>query len=362
MGTLRQPIHAIVVAMLTLCFILVVKAQQPSLPSLSPVVRTTLYPEVMCVHCVVPTWDQHYLLHLEIDKDPTLVTMYDRDGKKVLEGRVSLPGAVKISLRAVGATQGGAIVAVGGAAMTDGSVQHFIAEIGSTGRTLQSIQSGQFSSQQVCAAPDGTVWTLGYDQSSQNSTEADKNVLRHYSFAKGLLGSFVSLDSVSQSRDAVLLIHSQRKGFLRCGKESVSLLFWSAAQSVAQYIVLNTSTGKLDCWKIIAPFIEARANGFALTHDGGAFVSLSGFKDSENILRHGLYKLEATTGSSIATLIPVAGTVTTYTCQDCNNWALPDGTFVEVYGADGDELVVQRIGDGWGLSWAKVSPSVSSPD
>jgi hypothetical protein len=283
--------------------------------------------------------------------------MYNRDGKKIVEGRVTLEGAVRVSLRAAGATEQGHIVVVGGATMTDGSTQHFIAEIGATGRTVQSIQLGEFSPQQVCAASDGTVWTLGYDWDSRDSAEADTSVVRHYDFAKGLLGRYVSLGSISKARDAFLVLDSPRESFLRCGKDRVSVLFWSASHSVAQYVVLNASSEEVHRWSIIAPFAEAQANGFALTDNGEAFVSLTARKEPENMLRLGLYKLQTTTGNASATLIPVGGTVTALKSRD----ALPDDTFLEVYGAEGDELVVQRAGS-WGLSWARASTSVSSPE
>jgi hypothetical protein len=68
------------------CFALVTSAQQPSRPAtvvtMSEPVRAILYPEVICAHCIVPEWDRGYLLHLEFDKDPAVVTMYDRNGKK----------------------------------------------------------------------------------------------------------------------------------------------------------------------------------------------------------------------------------------------------------------------------------------
>ncbi len=50
--------------------------------------HAALYPEVMCVGCIVPIWDHGYLLHVEIDGDPAVVTMYDKNGKKVLEARM----------------------------------------------------------------------------------------------------------------------------------------------------------------------------------------------------------------------------------------------------------------------------------
>jgi len=74
-------------------------AQQLDLPTLSPAVHSALYPEVMCVHCIVPQWDRGYILHLEIDKESAVVTMYVRDGKKVLEARPEPPDAAKVSLR-----------------------------------------------------------------------------------------------------------------------------------------------------------------------------------------------------------------------------------------------------------------------
>jgi hypothetical protein len=71
---------------------------------------------------------------------------------------------------------------------------------------------------------------------------------------------------------------------------------------------------------------------------------------SQNSVTHGLYELKAKTGISVATLVPVHGTLTTHE----RGAVLPDETFDRLWGADGDELVVQRYGDGWGISWTKV--------
>jgi hypothetical protein len=96
---------------------------------------------VKCVHCIVPQWDHGYILHLEIDKDPAMVTRYDRDGKKVLEARIESADAAKVSLSAAAATHAGGILAVGGGIMTDGSIQGFIAKTDLTGRTIQSLHT-----------------------------------------------------------------------------------------------------------------------------------------------------------------------------------------------------------------------------
>lgn len=153
-------------AVLLPCFAPVTSAQQPSQPQtllvFSEPVRATLYPEVMCAHCIVPEWDRSYLLHREFDKDPSVVTMYDRNGKKVLEARAVPQDAATVSVIAAGATHAGGILGAGGGTMTDGSIRRFIAKTDPAGRIGQSVNTGRFTTRHVCEAPDGTVWALGF--------------------------------------------------------------------------------------------------------------------------------------------------------------------------------------------------------
>ena len=166
------------------------------------------------------------------------------------EARLEPQDFAKVSLGAAGATQTGVILAVGGGTMTDGSIQGFIAKTDLAGRTVQSVRTSRYIPHQVCEATDGTVWTLGYDLDYHDSTDADKNVLRHYSFEKGLLESLVALDSISKSPDAILNVSSPGKSFLRCSKERVSVFF----ASPAQYIEVDTSSNaKLARWNVALP-------------------------------------------------------------------------------------------------------------
>ena len=61
MGTLGRLPHAVVVATLTILSSEVAQPQEVNVFSLSPATHKSFYPEVMCAHCIVPTWDQHYL-------------------------------------------------------------------------------------------------------------------------------------------------------------------------------------------------------------------------------------------------------------------------------------------------------------
>lgn len=348
-----------------MCFAVIIGAQQiaeQDLSRLSPALHSALYPEVMCAGCILPVWDHGYLLHVEIDRDPAVVTMYDKNGKKVIEARMEPADAAKVSIGSAGATRTGGIVAIGGGIMTDGSSQRFIAKSDPSGRIVQSVRiGGDFYPQQVCEAGDDTVWILGYestcryDPDYREVSDDEKNVLRHYSFEKGLLGSFVSLDSISKSRDVSLQIAHPRKSFLRCGKDRVSVLLWTAGQ----YIEVDTSSEKLTRWKVaVSSGPREKPSGFAVTEDGRSFVGLSDCCDQDKKMTRGLYELKANAGTSVATLIPVEGTVTKFG----PNETAPDGTFFDLWGVDGDELVMQRQGDGRGLSWARVSASVITAD
>lgn len=338
-------------AVLIFCFEPFANAQQPSQPqnlvTLSEPMRATLYPEAM--HTIIPEWDRGYLLHWELDKDPALVTMYDRNGKKLLETRVVPQDAARVSLIAVGATHAGGILAAGGAIMTDGSIQRFIAKTDAAGRTVQSVHTDRFTTRHVCEATDGTVWTLGYDLDLGDSPDdADRNVLRHYSFEKGLLGSFVSLDSISKSPDVILQVSAAPRSYLRCGEDRVSVYLPSAAQ----YIEVDASTGKLVRWSVDMPFgVGSRTHGFAVTDEGRIFVAFANYSSGPNgELKHGMYELKATPDSPIASLAAVDRTVTVFDSYK----TVPDGTFLRLYGSDGNSLVVSRKGDDWGLSWAEV--------
>jgi hypothetical protein len=103
--------------------------------------------------------------------------------------------------------------------------------------------------------------------------------------------------------------------------------------------------------------VGPRTHGFAVTDEGRIFVAFANYSSDPNgELKHGLYELKATPDSPIASLAAVDGTVTVFDSYK----TVPDGTFLRLYGAGGNSLVVSRQGDEWVLSWANVlAPSVA---
>ena len=153
----------------------------------------------------------------------------------------------------------------------------------------------------------------------------------------------VSLDSISQSPDSYLATYIE--SYLRCGKDRVSAYLGPAAQ----YIEVDASTGKLTRWNVeMSSVVGSKTRGFAITDEEKIFVAFADDLDPGG--KHGVYELKATPGSPIASLTAVDGTVTAFDSYE----AVPGGTFLRLWGADGNSLIVSRKGDGWGLSWAKV--------
>lgn len=338
-------------AVVILCLPPTANAQQPSQPktllTLSEPVRSTLYPELLCVHCVIPQWDRDYLLHHDSDEDLALVSMYDRTGNKILQANFKPLHALSASVAGVGAAHSGGIRAVGGMTTNDGSVRKFIAKTDPVGHVAQLItMSGPFSPRQICESPDGGLWVLGYNADYRESPDADKNVLRHYN-EQGMVASFISLDSLGQFPDSASQIKNYLRSYIHCGKDRVSVYFGTAAV----YAEVDIASGKLTRWLVnVGSAGLSKTDGFAVTDDGRIFVALFSEPEPNGQRKHALYELSTMSSSPTASLTPIQGTIAAF----ASSQPVPDGTFMRLWGADGNELIVSRKGEDSALSWVKV--------
>ena len=337
-------------------------AQSPTSPPeagrISSTLRTASYPEAIYPHGIIPDWDRGYVIHHEIEvnnsPDTAMVVMYDATGKRVREDRIWPGGAGKVGIRRTAATRDGAILAAGWAIMQDGSIPGYIAKTDLQGTTIQSVETGAFKPEQICEATDGTVWSLGKAGRSDGAPVPDTGVVRHYSFEKGLLQSFLPENTVQASKNSEHPWFTPFGSFLRCGKEKVSVYL----RFTDEYAEINTSTFELKRWKLDDSVVQQRqASGLAVTEDGRVYVSfrVSGISGQPQVT--GLYEIKAESGKRIAGLLPVKGTVT---AVERDKMPAP-GTFTMLWGADGNKLVVWRTeGMGSSLSWVNVSRDEST--
>jgi hypothetical protein len=324
---------------------------------ISESVRSQSYPEILYGHAIVPDWDRGYMIHHEIERynrpDQAMVVMYDAAGKRLREGRIWPRGAGSVSIRRAAATRDGAILAAGGAIMQDGSISGYIAKTDLGGDTIQSVATGAFKPEQICEAPDGTVWSLGKAGSADGSPVPDTEVVRQYSFEKGLVHSFLPEITVQAIMNSDRPWFTPFESFLRCGNGRISVYL----SFTDEYAEISTSSFELKRWQLDETVVQhGKASGLAITEDGRVYASFSAHGMSGPSGLTGLYQVKAESGSPVARLIPVVGTISYFK----NGEPRLPGAFVHLWGADSNQLVVGRV-DQRDASWVNVSPTSNLP-
>lgn len=325
---------------------------------ISDTLRSQAYPEILYDQ-VMPDFDHGYMIQhgIEVNHNAQqpMVAVYDASGKRVLEGRIWPHGAGSVRIRRTAMTREGGILAGGWAVLQDGATPGYLAKTDAQGSTTQSVYTGDFKPEQICEGPDGTVWSLGRAVRSRGLSSPDTEVVRHYSFEKGLLHSFLPEETVRLVQNSDQPWFVPFGSFLRCGKDKVSIYL----EFTDEYAEITDSSFTLTRWKLDhSAAQQRRANGLAVTDDGRVYASLSvhnAFGVSGPYGLTSLYQVKAEPGSPIARLLPVGGTVDVYgTYREADR--PPTGALVWLWGADGNQLVVWRVEEPY-ASWVSVEKS-----
>jgi len=108
----------------------------------------------------------------------------------------------------------------------------------------------------------------------------------------------------------------------------------------------------------VSSLTGGEVRGLGVTDEGRVFALLAKGDCQVGGHKQGLYELKAVEKSDFASLTPVEGTVISYDVGD----GAPEGNISRLWGADGNELVVMRKRDGWGLSRMKVIAAATKTD
>jgi hypothetical protein len=314
---------------------------------LSPPVRTAEYAESIYPHGILPDWDRGYVLSHGIEvhssADETSVLMYDQYGKRVREGHIWPPGAGRVRLRRAAATHEGAILAAGWAIMPDGSSPKFIAKTDLQGNTIKTTFTDSFAPEQICEAEDETVWTLGRDVPAQDSG-GRTDVLRQYSFEKGLLRSYLPLESVRAPLGSNISWFNAFGSFVRCGTNKIVAYL----KFTDEYVEIDTKSFEVKRWKLdLSPADQGEATGLGITDNGHVYASFArrGCLEGETV-QNGLFEIRANSAESTASLRPVKGTLSLRGCGSPERPPKPrgPGTFRRLWGTDGNALAIAVVG------------------
>ncbi len=300
---------------------------------------------------LVPNWTHGLMItRAQGDTGPAdvNVVLYDRTGTRATQARVWLPGAVRVRLFDAIATDQGAAIAAGYAVMADRSTERFIARTDPSGKVVAVVRTNPFNPECVCLSSDGTVWSLGVEADKDDRHE-DYPLVRHYSFDKGLLGTYLSRDSFPRTTinpagvAATSAISSAQATYLRCEGGTV----WLYINVTDQVVRIDPSTKSETRFQVdMASPGYAKVRGFAVTDDGHLFAGVANCRMQSTRL----YELQPDRSTLRAKWVAVDDGVPTAGGAD---W--PPGSFTRLWGAEGQSLVVEKTGEPDRLSWVPVT-------
>jgi hypothetical protein len=259
---------------------------QTSQPHLTEPFRAASFPESVWVDARWPTWGQGYFARLTLGDFPAGLEVYDRNGKLISQTYVSIPGATQLWLIGAAPTgDGGAIAS--GQFTTDEKTSYFLAETSTSGGVVSTVHTETYFTARVCRASDGTIWTLGRDSAKESEHQLDYDIVRQYSFEKGLLHSYIPRSSVDfQAEGATGAGEGEAGAFLVCGKHRISVFL----NETKEYFEIDLSKETATRWKIVmSPLDGGRVTGLAVTDSGRVYASLFEIRDDVDTKTHGLF-------------------------------------------------------------------------
>jgi len=293
----------------------------------------------------IPYWDRGFLISREVETlrpDTPNIRLYDGSGRKVKEISVWFPEAQRVVVSSAALTADSRVVATGEANKPDGTRVFYVLSTNFNGNVRQVVQTGNYHPRHACAAPNGTVWTLGgmqWDFATQGPTGG--NVLRNIDLQKGETATYIPRSTFPPAD------FDSGGTWMRCSGQGVDIYV-----SAGSYIRIAYGEEQPHIYRAAVPE-GSFLSGFAVLESGQVFGFLASTQDSSKSI-NGLYQLvlddSAKTGRWVRVVTDAASPVHT------------DG-IIRLWGADSDNLVVSVADDPVGrqaFHWRKFSSSSTS--
>jgi len=159
-------------------------------------------------------------------------------------------------------------------ASTDGTQQNFVSEVDFSGTVQTTFMLGVYTPERVCAASDGTLWTLGQQLADEGGPYLSYDMLRNYQVDGSLVRSYLprgALPNVMLDLHPAGSVFGQEvdRAFLACGESSVGVYIANPARI---WLEIDMATGKSQQWtvKTLAGSIPT---GLTLTSAGTVYAS-----------------------------------------------------------------------------------------
>jgi hypothetical protein len=282
-------------------------------------------------------WRAGHLIAWDKFDAPGKVGVYNASLQLERMAVLQVDGAQSVSIVSADMTRHGEIVASGVATQQDGAKARFLAVISSSGSVTRMVRTEPYLAQYICAADDGSVWTVGEERSETGEVrQSGFAVLRQYSLEKGLLRGVASREQ----------LHGERVSFggpihaaiLQCDGSTVQ--FYSDVTH--QWFEFDNRKGTLteadiEPW----PNDLTTATGIVVTGNGKVLASVRNLKSKE---KSRMFELTPPGTDGMRHWIPVAG-------AECvvggpcifDVLAIEDGSLILMEGYDGTPKAIERL-------------------
>jgi hypothetical protein len=238
----------------------------------------------------VPRWSGDSLV-ARSDTDSVIHFWNGQGQESVLT--LSIPGASSVRVRAAAHGPSGGVIC-GWTVDPVGQASDFLALVSSDGLTTKIIRTGPYAPRSVAIAPDGTLWTVGYEWPRPKPLSSNGGVVRHFDSSGNQIGAFIPESSLTRSELGLgidsLVASSDRVG-------------WYPGRG-SHYFEVSFS-GKVQQYPGIQATGRAGVLGLALINNGSVFATTD--SDGVGEARQVLLTLDRLQGTWSAPQLPSGG-------------------------------------------------------
>ena len=217
----------------------------------------------------IPTWHGQTLFVISDDDTPNpSITLVDRQGRVLRSIPFRIPGASRGSVFGYTGAPDSTFALTGAATDSAGRGAPFVAWVSGDSQQAHVVRTGRYFPFRVAIAPDGSIWTAGFEMSSTSSKtpEPSAPVFRHFDRSGKELGALVMQSEIDEPQ-------SLRSAMSVFGAYSDRIIWYSLKGR--QLIELSPS-GTVTKISGLALPNGGRETGFAITGKGELFVSSVG--------------------------------------------------------------------------------------
>jgi hypothetical protein len=176
---------------------------------------------------------------------------------------------------------------------SDGSRQGMIVTADLSGKVLSKSSLGTYTASHMCAASDGTIWTLGQDWvDDKRAASQQPALLRNYARTGVLISSHLSGAVLSGGQ---MNLRPRGKTFgisvtdahISCGSSSVGVYVMVNGQHY--WYEVPTRSGVPRLWQMAPPAVSGTMTGLVLFSEHSAYASI--ISRSASGRKRGLYRL-----------------------------------------------------------------------